>query len=373
VTHPAWRELLPDAVLTGNALPWSAAAAIDHLGDPDGERVALWQGAPVLLPRTAMGHLRLTGADRISFAQGLLSHDVAALAVDAAVDALLLDHRGQPRAGLSVTRRADDLFLAVDDGAGPLLAQVLREHVIFDQVEVADVGDRLLSATAIADDAALSALAEALSPSGGASAATAFATGASALHLPTPGGRMLWRIRPFGPGRAVDLHLLASDLPVLGPRALAWGRPIGERAFTAARVAYAVATARGEGRLGLPQETGLTARVARRKGCYLGQEIMARVEARGNLRRSLARVRFAGPLPALGVAEGWAVHDAQGARLGAIGSAAPTPDGASWWALALLRRDGDPTGGVVVADPPPARLPAAPVAVIGCEFVAGSI
>jgi len=142
-----WRSLLSEPVLAGGAVPWLAPAALDHLGDPDGERVALLAGEPVLLPRLALGHLRLTGADRVPFVQGLVSHDVAGLAEGAAVDALLLDHRGQPQAGLTVVRRRDDLFIAVDDGAGAAVKRTLDEHVIFDQVVVADQAARLASLT----------------------------------------------------------------------------------------------------------------------------------------------------------------------------------------------------------------------------------
>ncbi|MDF1521698.1 MAG: hypothetical protein P1P87_02620, partial [Trueperaceae bacterium] len=134
--------------------------------------------------------------------------------------------------------------------------------------------------------------------------------------------------------------LLAGDLAEAWHALRAGGvRPVGERALTAARVAHGVATVRGEGVLGLPQETGLADRVHPRKGCYLGQEIMARVEARGQLRRTLVGLALDGPPPALGLASAWRIEDASGATVGALGSAAPAPDGDGWWALAVARRD----------------------------------
>ena len=358
-----WRSLLREPVLTGGAVPWLAPAALDHLGDPDGERVALLGGAPVLVPRLALGHLRLTGADRVPFVHGLVSHDVAGLAEGAAVDALLLDHRGQPQAGLTVHWRRDDLFIAVDDGAGAAVKRTLDEHVVFDQVIVTDLGERLACLTLCAADVSVAAtVLEAAWPGAAAGLAEALAATAPADSLApvagvaTPHGSALLRPRRFGPGWAVDVHLLAEDLAMAWPAWTAAGaRAVGERAWTAGRVAYGIASALGEGRLGLPQETGLEARVSYRKGCYLGQEIMARVEARGRLRRRLRGVRLDAPPPGLGAARGWRLEDAAGRAAGALGSAAPAPDGDGWWGLAVVRDDADGASGwrlVVDGEPP---------------------
>jgi tRNA-modifying protein YgfZ len=359
-TREVWRSLLPEAVLAGRGAPWLAATALDHLGDPDGERVALLGGGPVLLPRLAYGHLRLTGADRVPFVHGLVSHDVAGLAEGGAVDALLLDHRGQPQAGLAVHRRRDDLFLAVHDGQGPVVARTLGEHVIFDQVVIADLDERLASLTLCAADAAAAAsVLESGWPGAGAALTAAIAETEPVSSPPTAppqaplapvgvvttaGGRALLHPRRLGPGWAVDVHLLAEDL---APSWALWigagARPVGERAWTAGRVAHGLASAHAEGRLGLPQETGLEDRISYRKGCYLGQEIMARVEARGRLRRGLRAVRLAGPPPGLGAASGWRLEDAAGRAIGALGSASPAPDGDGWWGLAVVRDDADTT------------------------------
>jgi len=366
-TREVWRSLLPEAVLAGRDVPWLAPTALDHLGDPDGERVALLAGGPVLVPRLATGHLRLTGADRVPFLHGLVSHDVAGLAEGGVVDALLLDHRGQPQAGLAVHRRRDDLFLAVHDGAGPRLARTLDEHVIFDQVVIQDLDDRLASVTlCAAEAAAASGVLEAGWPGAGAALAASLAgpdpaeAGPRAVNpvagVPTPHGRGLLHARRFGPGWAVDVHLLVEDLaPAWAAWTAAGARPVGERAWTAGRVAHGRPSAHAEGRLGLPQETGLEHLVSYRKGCYLGQEIMARVEARGRLRRGLRSVRLGGPPPGLGAAAAWRLEDARGRAVGALGSAAPAPDGDGWWGLAVVRDDADAAPGwrlVVDGEPP---------------------
>lgn len=332
---PVWKELLPDGVPAGEAVPWLAPTALDHLGDPDGERVALLQGQPVLLPRTAAGHLRLTGADRVDFVHGQVSHDVRGLPAGGVVDALLLDHRGQVRAGLSAFRREHDLYLRVDDGRGPTVLRELQEHIIFDQVELEDLSTELaMVSLAAGGEAPLLDLFPQV-----ADELQALAPGRS-LRIPHDDASLLARRWSLGPLSGLDLSLLARQLPELWRAWVAAGwRPVGERAWTAGRVAHGLPSALAEGRLGLPQETGLEPWVSYRKGCYLGQEIMARVEARGRLRRGLAGLRLAGPPPALGLSRGWRLQDAAGKPVGELGSAAPAPDGGGWWALAVLKLD----------------------------------
>ncbi len=347
-----WRALLDTPVRVGAGVPWLAPTAIDHLGDPDAERVALLTGAASLVPRLSRGHLRVRGADRVDFLHGQLSQDVRSLVPGAAVDGLLLDHRGRPQAAVTVVARPDDLYVGVDDGHGPVVAASLAAHVVFDQVEIDDVseaavGGRGLTAFTLVGGgrdevrarlvAAFPGLQGDLPPDGSVVMSAPVEPGAEGSASPASA---LLRVAAIGPLTAVDVTLLARDLPDVVSRLVGAGvRPVGERAWTAARVAFGVATVRGEGRAGLPQETGLGARVHPRKGCYLGQEIMARVEARGRLHRGLATLELDGPPPALGLAAGWQVAVAGGTTLGTLGSAAPAPDGGGWWALASVRHD----------------------------------
>jgi folate-binding protein YgfZ len=65
-------------------------------------------------------------------------------------------------------------------------------------------------------------------------------------------------------------------------------------------------------------------RVSDRKGCYLGQETIARTRWRGGVRRRLARLLLEGDDP---VAPGTLLRDAAGESLGRLLSSAPRPDG----------------------------------------------
>ena len=68
------------------------------------------------------------------------------------------------------------------------------------------------------------------------------------------------------------------------------------------------------------------------KGCYLGQEVVARAEHRGQVKRALARLRFAAGAPQPGTG----LEDAEGREVGVVLQTA------SRACLAVLR-DGSPT------------------------------
>ena len=331
VPHPAWAALLPSAP-AGDGLPGLAPGAVPAFGDPVQEGSAALAGAAGLVPLVTRGALRLTGADRVDFLHGQISNDVRGLRVGQALQALLLEHRGRPRGDVVVVRRDDDIYVAIDDGRGPIVQRALEEHIIFDQVVVQDLSRRLASFV-VTGEAALAALAQLV----GAEALPS-APGA-AIQLPWRGAHVLLHARPRGLPASLDVHLLSEQLEGVWQALLAAGaQPLGERALAAARVAAGLAAAAAEGEGALPQESGLEDRVSYSKGCYLGQEIMARVEARGSLRRSLVRLTFAEhPQPPADEA-GREVHDTSGRPVGRVGTVACLP-ALGWAALAVLRND----------------------------------
>lgn len=80
----------------------------------------------------------------------------------------------------------------------------------------------------------------------------------------------------------------------------------------------------------IPLEAALWEDVSFTKGCYTGQEIIARMESRGRLAKTLVGVRLSGP------AEVGASWDADGRQQGTLTSVARTPDG-RWIGLGFVR------------------------------------
>jgi tRNA-modifying protein YgfZ len=83
----------------------------------------------------------------------------------------------------------------------------------------------------------------------------------------------------------------------------------------------------------LPQEVGRDVQAINfNKGCYLGQETIARIDALGHVNKRLATVRFDGEAPA------GAELLADGQAVGAVSSVAWSPQRNAWLALAMVRR-----------------------------------
>lgn len=270
-------------------------------------------GSAGLVPLFGSTPLRLTGADRLEFLHGQVSNEVKRLGVGDARAALMLNVRGHALALMRLYRREDDLFVAVEGGAGERVEAQLGAHIIFDQVELHNLTGTLQSLT-LQGEAAGEVLQRALHAE--LPEADRF------VQVPFEGAKVLVsRVARSAPG-GFDLHVLTQDARAL-VEALegAGAKLVGERALAAARVAAGIAEAALEGGEGvLPQEAGLEYAVSYRKGCYLGQEIMARIEARGNVRRRLVGLRLESVPP-----EGARELLAEGKVVGRLGTVAEHP------------------------------------------------
>jgi len=255
--------------------------------DPAPECAALRSGAAVidLGFRTVV---LAVGADRVSFLQGMLTNDVARLAAGQGCPALLLTIQGRVTADVRVAALADTLLLDVDVRARDAFVAALEKLIIADDVEL----------RAPAEPLALIGLegpgAEALL-AGAAVSAAPFAHGDVVV-----GGVSLRAVRASevrGPGFV--LHVPAARAAVVWDALVKAGaRPCGMDALEGRRVEVGVP------RIGLDMdETTLALEVpvedaiSETKGCYLGQEVVARGTARGHVNRRLVGLLLDGPPP----------------------------------------------------------------------------
>ena len=298
---------------------------VGDFGSPEEEyRSLVERSVPLLVPLLATTPLKLTGEDRVPFLHGQVSNDVVGLQEGGANRALLLTHRGHAAADMTVVRRRDDLYALVDGGRGPEVEASFRRHIIFDQVEIEDLTGVLTTLTLLGEGAPDILASFGAVPDRG-----------RLFEGEVAGVRVLVHRTARTGFAGFDIHLRVSDLVALIAGLLATGpRLAGEVALDCARVEAGVpaaATEAGEGVL--PQEAGLVGAVSFEKGCYLGQEIMARIDARGRVRRGLAGVRF-DRLPAFGMRE----VTFQGRRVGLLGRTLNHPTFGPV-GLAVLRHD----------------------------------
>lgn len=206
--------------------------------------------------------VRVVGPGAVGYLQGQLSQDVSALAVGESAPSLLLSPQGKVDAWLRVTRVADDAcVLDVDAGWGEAVMARLGRFKLRTKMEM----------TLLADWRCL-----ALRGPGTASLPGKTATGARGNEAAGLGGGLT--VPSFWPG-AEGFDLLGESVDVPEGAVVC-----GLDALTCLRVEAGIPAMGSElGEKTIPAEAGLVeASVSFTKGCYTGQELVARLDSRGN-------------------------------------------------------------------------------------------
>jgi folate-binding protein YgfZ len=303
---------------------------VEGYGDPTAEAVAVRRSAG-LIDRSDRGKFRLGGPDRVAFLQALVSNDVAEVAPGRGVYALALNHKGQIAAEFPILPWGETLLLAVEPEERAFVGGWLRRFKLRRNVEILDVTETLglLSLVGPAAPRALAAwLGEPL-VLGREEVAERLWAGVSLL---VAGNRDLGEV-------GYDLYLPVERAGEAWEALVATGevRPFGRAAWEALRIEA------GTPRYGpelnestLPPEAQLEERaISYSKGCYPGQEIVARIKNRGHVNRFLRGLRFdGGPVPAVGV-----TLYAGERPVGTVTSAAFSPMLGAPIALAYIRRE----------------------------------
>jgi folate-binding protein YgfZ len=253
----------------------------------------------------ARGLISVTGSDRVHWLNGMISGDVAVLEPGlerSGCYALLLTPKGSIIADLHVLAEEDELLLELDaTGVSKVVAHLSR-YVISEDVELSDVSSRC-ARFAIEGPDATRLLAQA-----GCSGAADLARDS---WMSAPIGSVLVDLAAWGSSGESAFQAFVEPETVEPFRAAlreaSSGLDLVEAGADALELLRIEA---GTPRLGmdldeevLPAEARLTERaVSFTKGCYTGQEIVARIESRGQVNHLLVGLRFRGAdgLPALG-------------------------------------------------------------------------
>lgn len=303
-------------------------------GNPGAERQALANGCGIFMG-SRHDRLDLAGADRQRFLHGLTTCDVKALAPGRGAYGFFTDSKGKVMADVLVLALTDRLRLELLPDSSSFIQEHMQKYIIADRVEMERRDEEL--AVSILGPNSESFLKQRLGLS-----LPQEAWGHASLTLDVCPVAVIRNGHPWCTGFTVWMpRLQAVDLvrKLVGDGASAV--PVGWDAVDALRVE------RGVPRFGpdfgvdcFPQETGLeNEAVSYEKGCYLGQEIVARIHYRGQANRVMTRVSIeGGEMPAIGtpVSEG----GREAGRLGTVVSASE-PGGPGFGGLrafALIQR-----------------------------------
>lgn len=301
----------------------------EHPLAPSSEQRALGQDAleraAVFLRREDWGTLRVSGPDRASWLNGIVTPDVSTVAPGKGAWGLLLTKQGKIEAELQVVATSDALLLAVSGGNAEHVAEALDRYLVM-------------------EDADLEVLE----------------------------GYTWWELHGR---RAAEL---AAETPCLAWGQVPWTRVGGvavvapsseaetcERALESRGALRTEPTLWEEDRIRLgvprfgvdytsadnPHAAGLERRtVSWTKGCYLGQEVVCMQDMRGKVKRRLVRLELENR-PAAAIEPGTAVHAADGGEVvGAVKS------WAGRFALASLKAPSYDPGTRVFLTELPARV-----------------
>lgn len=306
-----------------------------HAPSGEEQREALAHGCGLIDRSEERGRLALTGADAAEFLNGQVTNEIAGLRGGEGRYAAFLTHKGKMLGDLRVIAVGDggaeprELLLDTERPALQALFDMIRRFKVGYRIELHKRTLEMGELSLLGPGAARTAGAEALPAQEHANVAVEL-EGVPALAVRTDlgvdlfcesadAGRLAQALRSRG---AVPVEAVAAETLRIERGRPRWALELDETV--------------------IPQEAGLNERaVSFTKGCYVGQETVARLFYKGKPNRHLRGLRLSAP----------ADHGQQvllGEReVGTVGSAGLSPQ-LGHIALALLRREAEPGAEVLV-------------------------
>jgi tRNA-modifying protein YgfZ len=277
------------------------------------------------------GLLIVSGAEAAEYLQGQLTNDIEALVPGEWVYAALLDRKGHMQADMRVLRAGEgaELWLDLEPEGLEAARRHLQMYKVGREVEVRDASEEHLLLSLIGPRAVEVAGTAALPE--------------NACEVATVGGVECLAI---GAGAGIDLIVPAAERERVRDALLAAGAV--EVSPEAAEILRIEA---GRPRFGaemgsetMPAEAGIVEQaVSFTKGCYIGQETVARLHYKGKPNRHLRGLRFSAP------ARPGAALQLGEKEVGRVGGVAVSP-ALGPIGLAILRREAAPGATVAVGE-----------------------
>ncbi len=303
-----------------------------------------------LVDRSARFRITFAGEKAKEALGGLVTSDVLSLAAGQGQRAVALTPKGRVIAMLRVFDRGADLLVDGEASSGEPFVAMIRKFVNPRMAKYATVTDATACLGVYGP-----AVAAQLAPAVGVDAAALEALSPFGI-LRSPVGILRSPDGTFDVVRSADFSVPGFDV-IGAPDAVASLRAALGRAGLAEaseEVVEAARVERGLPRFGvdmdaetIPQEANLDVlgAISFNKGCYTGQEVVARIHFRGHVNRHLRWLSAAQRLPT-----GARVVDAEGKEVGDVRSSVVSATRGPL-ALAMLRREVEPGSEVVVRTP----------------------
>ena len=326
--------------------PEADVLVVETFGELELEYAALRKGC-ILLDQPQRGVLEITGPDRLAFLNRMVTQELKGFESGLVRRTFWLNRKGRIDADLRLIELGSRTLVDLDIHAAERTVKGLSSFIITEDVQITDLSDSM-HRLALHGPTAAALLGEVGKPVEGRSILDLKPDASSGLKI---GPREITIARDDSTGDpGYELFVPAADAAPIYQLLMQSGhghaaggaasrinlRPAGWHAYNIGRIEAGTPLYNIDfGPDSLPHETGvLYDRVNFKKGCYLGQEIVARMESRGHSKRSLVALQcevadpslaaHERPLPAAG-AQVYAADPTQTEPVGVVTSSTLSP------------------------------------------------
>ncbi|MBK9138270.1 MAG: aminomethyl transferase family protein [Verrucomicrobia bacterium] len=334
----------------------NGAAVVRNYGDPAAEYAAL-RGAAAVFDLSFRSRVCVLGTDAERFLHGQVTNDIKALHPGEGCYTALVNAKARIESDLNVYRLADEFLLDFEPGLTAAVTQRFDRFIIADDVRVVDAAPHygLLSVQGPRAAQAVAALDLGVAcPDREMAVALAKHATFGDVYVANQPRVGLPGFDLFVPVAALPAMAAALTEVVLG----LGGRLAGWEALELARIEAGVPRfGQDMDATNLAPEAGIEARaISYTKGCYIGQEIIARLRTYGQVAKALRGLRLAGECRSLPARGDKLVRE--GKEVGYLTSAAVSPRVGGTIALAYVRRECNAVGTDLVVAGPAGNTPA---------------
>jgi folate-binding protein YgfZ len=283
-----------------------------------------------VLDLSARGRVCLTGADRIRFLNGQVTNNVKDLAVGEGCYAALVNAKGKLQSDLNIYRLSDEVLLDFEPGFTQTVIERLEKYIIADDVQVVDVESHYGMVT-VQGPRSNDVVAEA-----------GFQPSDRPMQW-TSAGEVYCTNNARGTARGFDIFVPMAERDALVARLVESAQRLGG-GLTSMEALEVARVEAGIPRFGVDMDgsnlapEAIEARaISYSKGCYIGQEVISRIRAYGEVAKSLRGLRLPLELTAL-PGKGDKLFR-EGKEVGYITSAVRSPKFKGNIALGYVRRE----------------------------------
>ncbi|MGI8967080.1 MAG: aminomethyltransferase family protein [Limisphaerales bacterium] len=286
------------AGLNAKFLELNGMEAVADYGDALTEHAALSESVGIL-DLSFRSRLCLTGADRQKFLNGQVTHNVKDLKIGEGCYAALITAKGKIQSDLNIYCLENELLLDFEPGLNEIVAQRLEKFIIADDTQIVEVSPHYGLLSMQGPKAAI--VLESLE--------LGFSLPQKPMNFSSEKNETLGELylmnHPRTGQSGFDFFIPTPALGVVADKLIAaakkiGGRPCGWQSLEVARIEAGLPRYGADmDETNLPPEAGLERAVSYTKGCYIGQEVIARIRTYGQVAKALRGLRLADDLKVL--------------------------------------------------------------------------